>query len=379
MQTRIVSSMDEFPRAQWNALLPDNNPFIRHEFLAALEHGDCLRPYGWVPQHLGVWSDERLVAAMPMYLKNNTYGEFVFDFSWAQAYERHGLRYFPKLVVSVPYSPATGTRLLVSDPIYIKTLLEAAQNHARQIDASSLHILFPTEPEMCQLEAQGTLRRAGCQFHWTNHDYRDFDDYLSTFTAEKRKKLRRERRHVQEAGVELEVVHGGEANDAQWEAYHRFYVSTFDRLGGMPTLSMQFFRELGAALPDQVVLVLAKHQGRYVAGAFCLRSDDTLYGRHWGCDAQFHSLHFEACYYQGIEYCIRHGLKRFEPGAQGEHKVGRGFVPTLTWSAHWLANPTFANAIGDFVRRERSAVDQYMQELNTHLPFNQDHAITINI
>jgi len=242
-----------------------------------------------------------------------------------------------------------------------------------------LHILFPTEPEMCQLEAHGTLRRAGCQFHWTNNGYRDFAYYLSTFTAEKRKKLKRERRHVQEAGVELEVVHGGDANDAQWEAYHRFYVSTFDRLGGMPTLSMDFFRELGAVLPDQVVLVLAKHQGRYVAGAFCLRSADTLYGRHWGCDAQFHSLHFEACYYQGIEYCIRHGLKRFEPGAQGEHKVGRGFVPTLTWSAHWLANPTFANAIGDFVRRERTAVEHYMQELNTHLPFNQDHAISINI
>lgn len=379
MQTRIVTSLDEFPRAQWNALLPDNNPFIRHEFLAALEHGNCLTPYGWVPQHVGVWDGDRLVAAMPMYLKNNTYGEFVFDFSWAQAYERHGLRYFPKLVVSVPYSPATGTRLLVSSPIYIKTLLEAAQGHANRIGASSAHVLFPTEAEMCQLEAQGMLRRAGCQFHWTNNGYRDFADYLSTFTAEKRKKLKRERRHVQEAGVELEIVHGGEANDAQWEAYHRFYVSTFDRLGGMPTLSMDFFRELGAALPDQVILVLAKHQGRYVAGAFCLRSGDTLYGRHWGCDAQFHSLHFEACYYQGIEYCIRHGLKRFEPGAQGEHKVGRGFVPTLTWSAHWLSNPSFAGAIGDFVRRERTAVEHYMLELNSHLPFNQDHAITLNI
>lgn len=371
MRARIVSSMDEFPRAQWNALLPDNNPFIRHEFLAALEHGDCLLPYGWIPQHLGVWDNDRLVAAMPMYRKDNTYGEFVFDFSWAQAYQQRGLNYFPKLVVAVPYSPATGTRVLMQHTKYLPALLDAAREHARATGASSLHILFPTENEMVLLEQQGMLRRAGCQFHWTNHGYRDFDDYLATFTAEKRKKLKRERRFVHEAGVTLEVVHGHEASDAQWAAYHQFYVSTFDRLGGIPTLSLAFFREIGAALPGQIVLILARHEHRYVAGAFCLRSDSTLYGRHWGCDTQFNSLHFEACYYQGIEYCIRHGLKSFEPGAQGEHKVGRGFVPTLTWSAHWLESPVFRNAIADFVARERVALDHYMAGLSSHLPFRK--------
>lgn len=371
MKARIVSGMHEFPRAEWNALLPDRNPFIRHEFLTALERGDCLLPYGWTPRHVGVWDQQRLVAAMPMYVKDNSYGEFVFDFSWAQAYQRQGLSYFPKLVVSVPYSPATGPRVLANDARHIATLINAARNHAREMGASSLHVLFPPEQEVAVLERLGMMRRAGCQFHWSNHGFRDFDDYLSTFKAEKRKKLKRERRHVAEAGIEFDVLHGGEASAAQWEAYHRFYASTFERLGGMATLSAEFFRELGTALPDQVVLILARHAGRYVAGAFCLRSDDTLYGRHWGCDEQFHSLHFEACYYQGIDYCIRHGLQRFEPGAQGEHKVGRGFVPTLTWSTHWLEDAAFRNAIADFLPRERRALDAYMEELATHLPFRR--------
>jgi predicted N-acyltransferase len=274
-------------------------------------------------------------------------------------------------VVSVPYSPATGPRVLAHDPAHVATLIDTARNHARETGASSLHILFPPEEQVIALERVGMMRRAGCQFHWSNRGYRDFDDYLAAFRAEKRKKLKRERRHVEEAGIEFTVVHGGDASDAQWEVYHRFYVSTFERLGGMATLSLEFFRELGTALPDQVVLILARHAGRYVAGAFCLRSDDALYGRHWGCDAQFNSLHFEACYYQGIDYCIRHGLQRFEPGAQGEHKVGRGFVPTLTWSTHWLADAAFRNAIADFLPRERRALNSYMEELATHLPFRR--------
>lgn len=371
MRGRVVSAMREFSRDEWNALLPDDNPFIRYEFLDALERGECLVPYGWIPRHVGLWDGDRLVAAMPMYLKDNSYGEFVFDFSWAQAYQRYGKNYYPKLVVSVPYSPATGTRLLVSDPARISELIEFAQHHARENDLSSLHVLFPTMTETDQLEALGMQRRTGCQFHWSNRGYRDFGDYLSTFTAEKRKKLKRERRHVQEAGVELEVVHGDEANDEQWSTYHRFYASTFDRLGGYATLSETFFRQLGATMGKQVVLVLARHMGRYVAGAFCLRGKNTLYGRHWGCEAQFNSLHFEACYYQGIEYCIRHGLRSFEPGAQGEHKIGRGFVPTLTWSAHWVADADFSRAIADFLPRERRALDNYMEELRTHLPFHK--------
>ncbi len=371
METRIVGSMRELARDDWNALLPDDNPFIRYEFLEALELGDCLKPYGWIPCHVAIHDGGRLVAAMPMYIKDNSYGEFVFDFSWAQAYQRYGRNYYPKLVVSVPYSPATGTRLLYEKKELVPALLDAAKQFAHARKLSSLHILFTPENQTALLESFGFQRRAGCQFHWTNNGYSSFDDFLATFTAEKRKKLKRERRHVVDAGVEIEIVHGHEATSEQWTTLHRFYTSTFDRLGGYATLSETFFRHLGATIGNQVVLIFARHSGRYVAAAFCMRSKTTLFGRHWGCDAQFNSLHFEACYYQGIDYCIRHGLKHFEPGAQGEHKVGRGFVPTLTWSAHWLADESFALAVADFLPRERRALDGYMQELATHLPFRK--------
>jgi hypothetical protein len=371
VRTAVVASLREIARDDWNALLPDDNPFVRYEFLAALEDGDCLRPYGWIPRHAVVYDGSRLVAAMPMYIKDNSYGEFVFDFAWAQAYRRYGREYYPKLVVSVPYSPATGPRLLVANPDHMPALIDSAREFALEHRLSSLHVLFTSDEQTRQLESLGLQRRAGCQFHWTNPGYRDFDDYLATFTAEKRKKLKRERRHVQEANVELDVVHGDEASDSQWSRLHHFYASTFERLGGYATLSEAFFRQLGATMGRQVVLVFARHANREVAAAFCLQGANTLYGRHWGCDAQFNSLHFEACYYQGIDYCIRNGLRRFEPGAQGEHKVGRGFVPTLTWSAHWLENADFSRAIAEFLPRERRALDSYMDELATHLPYRK--------
>lgn len=374
MDIRVITRISDISRHDWNALAGDANPFIKHEFLAALERFNCLEPYGWRPQHLVATDRGRVVGVAPMYLKDNTYGEFVFDFAWARAYEQAGLRYFPKLVVAAPYSPVNGRRLLTHDATVANQLAIAAREHAQHLGVSSVHWLFPTENDVQRLEHNGYVRRAGCQFHWTNAGYRDFADYLSTFSAQKRKKMNRERRYVHDAGVEIEILDGHHATEEHWRVFHRFYASTFERLGGWATMNEPFFRTIGTELPDNIVLVLAKHSGRYVAGAFCMRGTDTLYGRHWGCDTEFNSLHFEACYYQGIEYCIQHGLKTFEPGAQGEHKVGRGFVPTLTWSAHWLARPEYQRAVTDFIQRERVAIDHYMNDLAEHLPFKENGA-----
>lgn len=379
MEIRILSRLDDLPAAEWDRLRgPDRDPFLSHAFLAGLERHGCVGAHwGWTPQHLTLWDGGRLAGAVPLYLKHNSYGELVFDGAWADAFQRSGGRYYPKLVAAVPYSPVTGPRLLVEPdserPDELAALLaEGALEHARSLGVSSLHILFPT-PEQGRGLAGGHpfLARHDCQFHWHNRGYRDFEDFLDRFNAQRRKQVRRERRRVEEAGVELRVLHGHEVSEEQWAQFHRFYEATFDKRGGYPTLSLAFFRDLARRLGERVVLFLAVQQGQEVAGAFCLRSGDTLYGRHWGCMEEFHSLHFEACYYRGIDYCIRHGLARFEPGAQGEHKVWRGFEPTLTWSAHWLADPGFHRTIGRHLERERGAVAQYAEEMRSHLPFRQ--------
>jgi predicted N-acyltransferase len=374
MRLSVLSSLDEVSPADWNALAGEANPFLRHEFLVALERHQCVGVNaGWIPQHLVIHKGSRLVGAVPMYLKNNSYGEFVFDWAWADAYQRAGLRYYPKLVVSIPYTPASGARLLLTDSAERDTiadgLIRGALEHARHLKVSSLHWLFTTEADTQKLEHHGLMRRTGCQFHWQNNNYRDFDDFLSGFSAEKRKKVKRERRRVTEANVEIEVLHGNQISDAQWGIFHHFYSSTFWKRGGIASLTLEFFKELGRTLPTQVVLILAKYGERYVAGAFNLRGSNTLYGRHWGCVEEFHSLHFEACYYRAIDYCIANGLQRFEAGAQGEHKISRGFLPVPTWSAHWLSHPAFGRAIEGFLDHEKDQMDYYMDELSTHSPF----------
>jgi uncharacterized protein len=377
MQVKLIHHLDEIAANEWNALEGGiDNPFLRHEFLAGLERFGCVGDHwGWLPHHLVVYQDDRLVGAVPMYLKYNSYGELVFDWNWADAYRRAGLDYYPKLVVAVPYSPVTGPRLLINAALdrqkIADTLIEQAIELAKRLEVSTLHWLFPNQRDIQQLQSHGLLQRCDVQFHWHNQGYQHFDDFLATFNAEKRKKLKRERRRVQEQAVEIEILHGHQTTVEHWQTFHRFYCNTFDRRGGHPTLSEAFFRHLSESMPDSVVLMLAKQAGRYVAGALSLRSSDTLYGRHWGCEERFHSLHFELCYYQGIDYCIEHGLKHFEPGAQGEHKVARGFEPTTTWSAHWIANPGFAQAIGDYLAQERPAMEEYRQELNDHLPFRR--------
>lgn len=380
MQIQIAHSIDAVSAAQWNRLNPDNNPFLRHEFLAALEHHDCVgRTFGWLPHHILIQDEQRsLIGAAPLYLKTNSYGEFVFDWAWADAYERAGMAYYPKAVCATPYTPATGPRLLVgnddnADAIR-KALMQTALELTRQNDLSSLHWLFPDAVDTGHLEDAGYMLRLGCQFHWSqpHPGYRDFDDFLDTFTAHKRKKLKRERRRVAESGIELRIIHGNEADEGHWQTISHYYQSTFDRKWGTATLNLPFFREVGRTMGEQVVLIFAYADERPVAGALCFRSPTALYGRHWGCDADYHSLHFETCYYQGIDYCIREGLTLFEPGAQGEHKVSRGFLPTPTWSAHWIEDARFREAIADFLRREQRAMIDYIHTLQEHLPYKAD-------
>ncbi|MCP5425249.1 MAG: N-acetyltransferase [Gammaproteobacteria bacterium] len=374
MRIQRLSALAEIPPDQWNALVRDDNPFLRHEFLDALERHHCVgERTGWLPWHLVCYDDQQhLLAAAPLYVKDNSYGEFVFDWGWADAYRRHGLSYYPKLVGAVPFTPATGQRLLLAPDAPVaaaRAIVAHALEDVERHGFSSLHWLFNNDEDMALLDECGFLRRCGCQFHWRNAGYRDFTDFLDTLTSKKRKNIKRERRLVQEAGLTLQILHGPEISEAQWRAFHHFYRSTFHRLGGMPTLTLSFFQEISQTLGNRLVLVSAKAGSQDVAVAISLRSATTLYGRHWGCQETYDSLHFELCYYQGLEYCIEHGLTRFEPGAQGEHKIYRGFLPTLTQSAHWLAHPGFREAVADFLKRETPAVESYARELTQHSPY----------
>jgi predicted N-acyltransferase len=380
MQLKILTAIADVEAGQWNALPGTGNPFLRHEFLAALERNGCVgEQHGWIPRHLvAIGKRGQLLGAVPLYLKDNSYGEFVFDWAWADAYQRNGLRYYPKAVVAVPYTPATGPRLLIADgadrQLLATQLIQLAQEWSNSERLSSLHCLFTDPCDTQTLEQAGLMLRLGCQFHWRNQGYRDFDDYLDSFSSRKRKKVRRERRYVSEQDIELRVVHGHQASDEQLQVMSDFYRTTFEKKWGYPTLNLGFFRDLATNMGHQLVFFIAYKGQSIVAGAICLCSDDTLYGRHWGCYQDYHSLHFEACYYQGIDYCISHRLKTFEPGAQGEHKISRGFLPTATWSAHWIAHQGFREIIGRFLQQETGAMRDYMEELSEQSPFKEIQA-----
>ncbi len=377
MPITVIERLADIDASDWNRLVRDRYPFALHEFLSALEEQHCLgENSGWFPHHL-VHVDEadRLLGAVPLYLKDNSFGEFVFDWNWADAYQRHGLDYYPKLVSAMPFTPATGPRLLIHPEadraVVAGTLIEAARQLAESLGCSSLHWLFTEPHDQKLLDQAGFLTRMGCQFHWYNAAYRDFDGFLAALNAKKRKNIRHERRRVEEAALNIRVLPGDQVSEAEWMTFHDFYRSTFHKRGNFPALTRAFFHRIGQRLGSRVVLVLASRDGVDVAAALSYASDTTLYGRHWGCLDEYDSLHFELCYYQGIEYCIRHGLSRFEPGAQGEHKIWRGFLPTLTRSAHWLAHPGFSAAVADFLRREIPAVQAYARELDTHSPYRQ--------
>jgi predicted N-acyltransferase len=318
-----------------------------------------------------------LAAAMLLYEKTHSWGEFVFDWSWAQAYHRAGIEYYPKLVSAVPFTPAPSPRLLLrdrNDRESAGTLVEAAVTLAKESGCSSLHVLFPEERELDILESSGLKLRKDCQFHWHNRSYRSFEDFLATFSSAKRKKARRDRRRVKEQEIGFRWLKGNDADDAVWKDVYAMISTTFLRRGAMPYYDYEFFTAVSRALPDNVLVILAERKRLPIAAAVFYEGKDTLYGRYWGSDSHYDALHFEACYYQGIDYCIANGLARFEPGTQGEHKISRGFVPVPTWSAHWLARPEFFSAVGQYLKEEQRHVERYMDAVSGHSPYRNGSA-----
>ncbi|MBE7210860.1 MAG: N-acetyltransferase [Gluconacetobacter diazotrophicus] len=369
-------AIDEIDPAEWDACAGGANPFVSHGFLSAVEEsGSTGRRTGWLPQHAALRDGAgRLVAAAPMYAKGHSYGEYVFDHGWAQAFERAGGRYYPKLLVAAPFSPVPGPRLLTraGDEHLRPALAQALKQACGELDLSSVHVTFCSEGEWDALGEQGWLRRLGVQFHWENRGYASFDDFLGAMSSRKRKALKRERRDANAAGLEFLTLRGPEITAAQWKAFHRFYLSTSDRKWGSAYLSERFFPLLGRRLGDRVVLMLALQNGKPVAGALNLMGTDTLYGRNWGCEGEWPFLHFELCYYRAIDFAIAEGLARVEAGAQGEHKIQRGYLPKPTYSAHWIEHPGLREAVGGFLDGERPARLAEMEELLTLSPFRRD-------
>ncbi len=377
---RTASRIAEVQSAKWDALADEEGyPFTRHAFLAALEEEGCVgESVGWIPCHLLAYRESRLVGAMPLYIKLHSQGEFVFDWNWAEAWNRHGMAYYPKLVSAIPFTPSTGPRLLVHPEADGEAtrgaLAKGAIGLTKKLQASSFHCLFPKERDRDRLEREGLLPRTGIQFHWENRGYRDFDEFLASLTSKRRKEIRRERRDAAAAPVAIEILKGRDTDEEHWRAYHAIYASTYDRKWGYPALTLPFFTGVARAMPDRILLILARRGERYVAGAHCFIGDDTLFGRNWGCLEEHRGLHFEICYYRLIEYCIEQGLARFDAGAQGEHKLMRGFLPVETASLHFIDDPRFREAIRDFLERERREQANYHEMASRHSPYRADNA-----
>ena len=366
---RIVESLAAVAPGAWDALVGDR-PLLSHAFLHALHETGCAAPEtGWTPRYLTAWRGETLVGAMPLYVKAHSYGEYVFDWSWADAYRRHGRRYYPKLLCAVPFTPATGPRLIAAEPALRRELLSAALALLQDQRLSSLHVLFPLNEEASLCAAAGMHLRESVQFHWTNPGYRDFADFLSTMNHDKRKRINQERRKLAATGVVFRRLQGREIGERDWAFFFRCYTATYRRHHSTPYLSLDFFERLGATLPDQLLLVVGERAGRPVCSALDIFSRDTLWGRYWGATDFVPGLHFEACYYQAIEFCIERRIAAFEGGAQGVHKLARGLLPVTTRSAHAIADPDFARAIGRFAADERSEVAQTVEELEAASPF----------
>jgi uncharacterized protein len=375
LTVRVVEDLASVPAAAWDACAGADNPFVCHAFLQALEEsGSATRQTGWLPQHLLLENESRrMLGAVPMYLKSHSYGEYIFDHGWASSYDRAGGRYYPKLLAAVPYTPATGPRLLIHPDAGADTaehLIAAMVEVAQRRKVSSLHVNFPRQAEWEILGRHDFQQRLGRQFHWENHGYQSFDDFLEALNARKRKQIRRERRDALEGGLEIETLTGTDLKSAHWDAFFRFYMSTSDRKWGSAYLTREFFDLIHERMADKIVLIMTKKAGRYVAGALNLVGSDTLFGRNWGCIGDFPFLHFEVCYYRAIDFAITRGLKRVEAGAQGQHKIQRGYLPSPTYSAHWIRDPGFAGAVADFCARERRAIESEMEELEEELsPF----------
>ena len=372
--TRVTSSPCEIETGAWNALLAraGGSPFMRHEYLAALhDSGSAVRATGWTPQFITLWHEGELAAACPLYLKAHSYGEYVFDWAWANAYEQHGLRYYPKALAAVPFTPVPGPRLLARDAAARTALVRSVLAWCRQKKLSSFHLLFGTDEDIVACADAGLMLRHTVQFHWLNTGYRDFDAFLATLTQEKRKKIRQERRKVAEAGVSFRHAQGAQISAMDWDFFYRCYERTYLEHGNAPYLARDFFRRMASAMPQNWLLFVAERRGKPIAASLIGVDGEVAYGRYWGALERVDCLHFEACYYQPLAWCIANGLQRFEGGAQGEHKMARALMPVKTTSAHWLAHPAFADAVAKFLAREDRGIDDYLDHLEARSPFHQ--------
>ncbi len=372
-RTRIISSLSDIGQAAWDELVAtqaDANPFLCFAFLDALHEAGCAAPdTGWHPQFLTLWTGQRLDAALPLYVKSHSYGEYVFDWAWADVYRRNGLEYYPKLLSAIPFTPVTGSRLLARDNTARASLVDALCALQESSGLSSTHILFPPEDQARQFGTAGFMLRTGVQFHWINQGYRDFEEFLSSLDRKKRKNIRAERRKVQEAGVHFRFVSGVEAAEKDWRFFKRCYDRTYATHYSTPYLNLEFFQRIGDSMPQNILLIVAERDGKPIASSLVIHDERCLYGRYWGAIEDLPCLHFETSYYQPLEFCIERKIQTFEGGAQGEHKMARGFLPQKTWSAHWLAHPAFAQAIEQFLDQEGGGIDAYIDELGERNPF----------
>lgn len=371
----LSKSITDIGKTQWKHLAGTSHPFIRYEFLEALESsGGASVQTGWQPLHLRLFEGDECILIIPMYLKNHSYGEYVFDWAWADAYQRHGLDYYPKLVTSIPFSPVTGPRILTSKPLpeILPILTQVIQQICAERDISSWHGLFFEESQHQHLKTQGVIQRLGTQYHWFNKGYQSFEHFLEGFNSRKRKSIRRERQKIVEQDVTIQCIEGSDITESLLNTFYHCYHLTHLKRGRQGYLTQDFFRSLLQTMPEQIVLFAAQYQSEYVATALCFKDSQTLYGRYWGCIEEFHSLHFETCFYTGIEYCIQNGLQRFDPGAQGEHKIQRGFEPIETWSSHYISNPSFKQAIVHFLEEEEALMRTQISELSKGLPFKKE-------
>ncbi len=373
-ELRFITSISEVSSNDWDALPSNQSPFLNYSFLKALEDSNSVsKQTGWQPYHLVVLSDNRLVGAIPLYLKSHSYGEYVFDFQWAEAYQQAGGLYYPKMLTAVPFTPCSDPRILLLEATpseLVQLMIDAIKVEAKRLNSSSFHLLFPDNPEQIDSETTGLLKRQGVQYHWFNNEYRSFDDFLSRLKAKPRKNIRRERRQVNQSGCHFKVIEGANISDDDWSLFYRFYINTYrKRSGNHGYLNQDFFQQIGKEMPNSIVLIAAYNNEQMIAASLFFKNEYRLYGRYWGCLQEYDSLHFETCYYQGIEYCIKYGLEHFDAGAQGEHKIKRGFIPVKTFSFHWLQNSSFQAAIKDFLTEEVVYVDQAMQSLTERSPY----------
>ena len=374
MQSQQIASISKIDSHQWNALVPDNAPFAKHAFLTALEQSGCVCPEnGWLPQHTIITENNKIIAAMPFYIKGHSYGEYVFDWAWADAYHRHGYNYYPKGLCAIPFTPASCPKLLVHpdyDSVELcKQLVSSCLQLTDELNLSSVHSLFLSPGEQMYWQAENFLDRTGYQFHWHNQNYTDFPDYLNSFSSSKRKKIRQERASVQAENVEFKIKSGQQISEQNWSDFYQFYKNTINAHAATAYLNEEFFNRISEDLSESIVMILGFIGSENIASALFFKGSTTLFGRYWGCNSWVKNLHFELCYYQAIDYCIKNNLAVFEAGAQGEHKLSRGLLPVPTHSSHWLQHPQFFEAITNHVEDETVQIESYIEHLSSHSPF----------